>query len=270
MNGGTTARAAFRYQDWCALYVLLSAYDQDAFQHIICENEKLDFECWRFQKYEGYQVKLNPQGLTAKDVNEVLNFFAHRFEDNLNKSECIFFFTTKPQASISQLFEQLESKTLQPKSRHKTVEKYIASALRNLDSLPFSVTYKVFGKKEIENLVWGHAKTILEALFNEEKLDIFTCNTFLISLKDKIEKLSCLEDIEEKKIYKRDVLEVCRNIKSSLISADRKGGKQEKKIVELPDDPSYEVIIRKRPTTRELPAIRVIPPTSSDINDLNI
>ena len=132
------------------------------------------------------------------------------------------------------------------------------------------MTYKVFGKKEIENLVWGHAKTILEALFNEEKLDIFTCNTFLISLKDKVEKLSCLENIEERKIYKKDVLEVCRNIKSSLISADRKGRKQEKRIVELPDDPSYEVIIRKKTTMQELPAVRVTPPTSLDINDLNI
>ncbi|MCK4355127.1 hypothetical protein KAW43_02105 [Candidatus Parcubacteria bacterium] len=247
MSNGVSAQNAFRYQDWCAIYFLLNHYleNNSSLEYLICENDKLDFEIWLASDFEGYQVKTQ-KDLSARELNSIFKFFLTYIRTIPKNCFIYFIFQDEPVKSFSFLVVKLSGdRTI--KSVSSIDEKYFSTALKDVDLSTIKLDYRIFSEKDIQRLVYGLAKEVLEKYYpKDQDLLPSLIDNFIFRLKDKIEELSSKTRIEERRIEKVALKNIIHKIISSqgFSKQDRFGDRKFVKI-ELPIDESLEVSIKK-------------------------
>lgn len=240
MSGGPSARAGFRYQDWCVIYIFLKTLNEEenGFLHVICENDKLDFETLFEGSFRGYQAKLNSRTVSAKDINSIFLFYLGYLNTvvrEADQSELIFFFENKiNKPAIDHLFNKLNFPSIPTKRQHKTFEKYVLSALMSVNIPTLKTRFLTFDRPSVEKLVWEESEKILKKLYKQDINNILLEN-LINALKVKVEALSSERDIKLRMLYKKDLIDICTRLIAPAISGTGK--------IALPPDPEYGSIL---------------------------
>jgi len=246
MSNGVLAQSAFRYQDWCAIYFLLERYldNNNSFEYLICENDKLDFEIWLNSQFEGYQVK-SKENFSAQGLNNLLKFSLN-YTKNIQKDCFIYLiFQKEPIKSFRFLVLRLAGdKSIM--RINGIIENYFSNALNNLIGLErIELDYKILSEKGVQYSVYGLAKKVLEKHYrDDEDLPTGMIDNFIVRLKDKIEEMSASSDIKDRRIETI----ILKNIINKVISSHQdKLGNSKYIRIELPIDDPIEFSIKKSP-----------------------
>jgi hypothetical protein len=206
MNGGPAAKNAYRYQDWCAMYFLLKSLQNNSFEHIYCEQEKLDFEIWSESSFTGFQVKTNPAGLTAEETNRILLFYLNKAINSGRRIKSFrFIFGQRPVKSIGHLFAKIRGDSRGIRYS-KQVQNFINRALQDISINSFSINYHNYDQIHIRASVYSISRDILiNKLEKSEDIQSKVVDDFIAILRNEIDKISCKMQNEERIYLKADV-----------------------------------------------------------------
>ena len=191
--GGPTAKNAFRYQDWCAMYFALEGFIKDgSFEHIFCEQGKMDFEIWSTASFAGFQVKTKATGLTAEETNRIFLHYLRKSVTSGKENKAFrFVFGEQPTKSLGHLFARIRRDDRGIKYGRK-VQHFIDRALSGVNTLAFSIGFHHLSEDQIRHLVFSISAELLKARL-ETGSDIPTevVRTFVARLRDEIDRISC-------------------------------------------------------------------------------
>jgi hypothetical protein len=193
MDGGSIAKNAYRYQDWCAMYFALEGFEQgSSFERIYCEQNKLDFEIWQTSSFIGFQVKTTAAGLTAREINRIFLYYKNKsgVSGKPNK-EFKFIFGELPIKSLAQLFIVIRDGYMGA-SFGRRVQKFIDTSLENIPVGQFTIGFHNFDQGQIRKMVYSQATKLLQLNVGTGK-DFQTkiVDAFISSFRDKIDEISC-------------------------------------------------------------------------------
>lgn len=241
-NGGAIAKKRYRYQDMCAMYFSLKSYIQESndFEHIYCEQDKLDFEIWCTDYFRGYQVKDIKGTLTAKESNQILEYYLKKSVESGKSNKAFYFiFSNKPKNSLYYLLLKLKGNTGVRKYNKRT-EKYIATALKNIEVDNIEIDYHCYDPKDIEYQVYAISSEVLKnELDINDDIPSKVISDFLSSFRDEIDIISSEND-GLKRIYGKSKIE---NLIKTFLSRV--------KILKLEDEGKTRTIIKGRPVRPE-------------------
>lgn len=206
MNGGAIAKQRYRYQDMCAMYLALKYYleEEDIFEHIYCEQDKLDFEIWGNNYFKGYQVKDIKGTLSAKETNQIIKYYLNKSLRSGKSNRCfVFIFSKKPRHSLKHLLDKLVGNYGVQKYGKRT-EKYINTALSGLVTDRIIVDYYWWEPDGIEYQVYAISSKALKNSLGNTTRDFPSdvIDNFLSRLRNEIDLISACS-IESKRIYEK-------------------------------------------------------------------
>jgi hypothetical protein len=208
-NGGAIAKQRFRYQDMCAMYFSLKNYlqESDAFEHVYCEQNKLDFEIWCTNYFKGYQVKDIKGSLGAKETNQILEYYLKKSVESGKSNKAFYFvFSRKPKNSLYYLLLKLKGNVGVQKYNKRT-EQYIETALTNLVTDGIIIDYHCYDRNEIEYLVYAISSKVLKSELNAATdFPSEVIRDFLSRLRDEIDSISS-ENEESNRVYESSRLQ---------------------------------------------------------------
>lgn len=267
MNGGSTAKNAYRYQDWCAMYFALESFkDDSSFENIYCEQGKLDFEIWSASSFVGFQVKSNPATLTAKETNNIFLFYSNRslYSQKQNKS-FRFIFCKYPTKSLGHLFTTIrgENRGVQ---YGRQIQRYINTALKNIPVADFSIDFHFFEEKDIRQKVFSLSTEILKDKVGEEHdIKVEVINNFIARLRDEIDKISCKVNNEERNFSFNQIELLINNFIRTFRAEQLEDGGSRTIIIELPKD---SLKVNKQKITIEMEPIEANKSEEGELKNL--
>lgn len=193
MTGGPTAKNAYRFQDWCAMYFALHEFKQGtSFEHIYCEQEKLDFEIWNASRFVGFQVKTSLNGLTAREVNNIFLFYSNKsLTSGKSDKSFRFVFGQRPIKSLDHLFTAIRSGS-RGTNYAGHIKKFIETALRNIPTSSFSIDFYYFDEDQIRHMVFSASAEILKSrIGTTEDIQFEIIKDFITRLRDELDQISC-------------------------------------------------------------------------------
>src|SRR6266542_2314295 len=200
LSGGPTAENAFRYQDWCAMYFALEGFIKDgSFDHIFCEQGKMDFEIWSTASFAGFQVKTKTAELTAQETNRI---FLHYLRKSITYSKenktFRFIFGKQPTKSLGHLFARIRGDDRGIRYGRQ-VQNFIDIALSGVNTPAFSIGFHHLSEDQIKHLVFSISAELLKARL-ETGSDIPTevVRNFVARLRDEIDRISCKRQDSER------------------------------------------------------------------------
>lgn len=248
MNGGAIAKKGFRYQDLCAMYFALNSFKLDStFEHIFCEQGKIDFEIWNADSFSGFQVKLNPKNLKAKDNNKIFLYYLSRAElSGKEKKNFWFIFSKQPINSIDKLFSTIRNGQRGVKYDKRT-KKYIDTALDGVPMESFSISFRHLENEQVEQSVFAISADLLKQKLNtSEDIPTEVVRSFMSRLRDEVDKISC-KSKEEERVY--TAIEISKLIETFLVGVnivkyERRGNIAKKIEIKLPNNITEDYEIR--------------------------
>ena len=193
MDGGSVAKNAYRYQDWCAMYFALESFKSDpSFEGVHCEQNKLDFEIWNTLGFAGFQVKTNPAGLTARETNKIFTYYSNKSASSGKQNRSFrFIFTKQPTKCLGHLFTVVREDNRGVRYGRR-IQTFINTALQYVPMGSFSIDFLCFNEQEIKHMVFSLSAEILKDKIGEED-DIRTevVYNFIARFRDEIDKICC-------------------------------------------------------------------------------
>ena len=193
MDGGPIAKKAYRYQDWCAMYFALEGFKGDAsFERLYCEQEKMDFEIWGTSSFIGFQVKINPATLTAKETNNIFLYYLNKSSTSGKQNKSFsFIFSQNPQKSLGHLFTVIKGGGRGVRYGKK-IQRFIDTALQNIPVGDFPIDFHYFKENDIRQKVFALSTEILkDKIGKSEDIKIEFIYNFIARLRDEIDLISC-------------------------------------------------------------------------------
>lgn len=237
-DGGAIAIERFRYQDWCTIYFALENFRQSPviFEHIYCEQDKLDFEVWNTNDFYGYQVKKIQRSLTANEVNQIFRYYLEKAVKSGKENKAFWFiFSEKPKNSLYYLLLKLNGNRGVSKY-HRRTEKYIRESLHNLSVTNFRVDYHCHDTTQIENMAYAISQKVLKQYLKDtDDIPTEVVLDFLARLRDEIVSVTTFTD-SSKRIYR--LIDIDKLIKTFLSRV---------KIIELSDEGLSKKVISGTP-----------------------
>jgi len=252
-DGGSIAIDRFRYQDLCAIYFALESYIQSptVFEQLYCEQDKLDFEVWNNNGFNGYQVKNVKGSLAASELNQILTYYLRRASTS-GKSDTAFWFilSEKPKHSLYYLLLKLNGNT--GVNYQKRTKEYLRSSLNGITTTNFKIDYRCYNLTEIENLAFAVSRKVLKQnLGDTDDIPTEVVTDFICRFRDEIDIVSSDTD-SVKRVYK--IESVNKLIKTFLSRT---------KIIKLEDEGTRKKVITGKPLTRLAPIVTVPTKTPS-------
>jgi len=214
-DGGAISKRWYRYQDWCAMYVLLNHYitNERSLNLLNLERGKIDFEAWLDQKIENYQIKGGDIHLTALDLNSIFRQHLLMVKEYSPRNFMLFFvFSSEPKHSLRYLINIL-SGNIGVKKYYKKTRKYIDSALKGIGKNNILIEYRCISEKDVECLCYGIAKKILEQYYPRTKyLSSGIVDIFIIGLREEIDRMSSQPNSNDRKVLKQDLVNLISRI----------------------------------------------------------
>lgn len=257
IDGGLFAKKGFRFQDWCAMYFTLSGYIQESpfiFEYIYCEQEKLDFEIWNSSEFNGYQIKTNASNISAKEANQIFDFYYKKATTSQKKYKKFrFVFCENPKNSLLHLLLKLSGNSGVNKYS-KTTQKYISKALTNINTKDLVIDHCCYKEEDIRAMVFSTAGNILKSRIkkNEDFTSEMIIN-FIARFREEIDKIS-VEVIKNDRVYKlADIETLISNFLSTtkLVNYSNEGKKR--KIINYADTKPVKRVVRLKPSRLESP-----------------
>ncbi len=207
MDGGAVAKQKFRYQDMCAMYVVLKSYldENSDFEHIYCEQDKLDFEIWGLNYFRGYQVKDIQGTLSARETNKILKYYEGKsVKSRKNNKYFYFIFSQQPRHSLNHLLIKLKG-NIGIQKYDKRTEKYIQTALSGLVTDKINVDYACHNVDEIEYLAYATSSRVLKKNQGNSDKDFPSdvIDSFLSRLRNEIDLISTCS-VETDRVYGKE------------------------------------------------------------------
>lgn len=204
MDGGFFAKRGFRYQDYCAVYYALTGFLQESqfkFECIYCEQGKLDFEVWNTSEFNGFQVKTSPNGISAKEVNQIFDKYYKKSVSSKKKNKKFrFIFCESPKNSLLHLLVKLAGNT--GVKYGKTTEKYIQTSLENINTEGLKIDHRCYTEEELKAMVISVAGDILKSRIKQnEDYTSFVVYNFIARFREEIDKI-CIEVLEKDRMYR--------------------------------------------------------------------
>lgn len=219
MSGGVPAKKGFRFQDWCAVYVLLDHYQNNSngLEFLNFERGIIDFEVWLSQLVENYQVKGGKTTLSASYLNSIFKRHLSTVCDKKKREfTLVFFFSAQPKHSLLYLIEHLGGNRGVKNYDRKTT-RYISNALLDVDPTKLAIRHQSFPEQKVRYLCFGLAKEILERHYSKNKeLPPGVIDNFLSRLREEIDAVSTKEILETRRIDKKNLLDLIAKIISSV------------------------------------------------------
>lgn len=212
MSGGVSAKKGFRFQDWCAVYVLLDYYQSNStsLEFLNFERGVIDFEVWLNRLVENYQIKGGETSLSAAYLNSIFKHLSAVCGKDEKKRDftLVLFFSSQPKHSLLYLIEHLGGNRGVKDYNRKTT-RYISSALTGIDPGKITIRHRSFSEQEIRCLCFGLAKNILERHYSKTKeLLPAVIDNFLARLREEIDAVSTIAISERRKISRKDLLDL--------------------------------------------------------------
>ena len=203
MDGGPIAKRAFRYQDWCAMYFALDNFKGNfsLFEHVYCEQGKLDFEIWHKSTFTGFQVKTSVDGLTANEVNRIFLYYLNKSQaSRKRRSEFRFIFGEQPRKSLQHLFNVTSGNSRGVRYSNQ-ITKYINTALYKIPTSSFFIDFYCFNEQQIKDCVFSRAAEVLnDKLEKGAVVSTEIVNIFITKFRDEIDKISC-KPLSAERVY---------------------------------------------------------------------
>jgi len=258
MNGGSSAKRGFRYQDWCIMYFLLSNYhsNQSAFEHLYCEQGKLDFEIFSSDGYEGYQVK-SGKHLAARDINRILSYYSDRSNTSKKGGRFFYFvFSSRPINSLAYLISKISGSKGAAKY-NKVTDKYINASIKDINLSGLIINYHCYSQHEIEDLVFSKALKILkDKMAKDDDVYAGIVDNFVALLRDLIDNISCRETADNRTLAKEQLEEeILKYLRTVKYSRTKGNGSTNAIYVEVKTDQELEVNIKTR---KSIPPIKTM------------
>lgn len=227
IDGGAEGKEGYRYQDWCAMFVLLSHYEESKkFEHINLEMGKLDFEVFFKDEYHAYQIKLNNK-VTSTELNKIFLTYLSavdekRRQSNIKENSLNFIFSLELKNSLLCLMQFL-SKNKGIKEYHKKTKLFIENSLKGIVKSQLRLFYKSYTYSHIQAQVNGLAKKILERFYPKDRyLPTGLIDSFVTGFKGEIENRSCHKKISERNLRKDEFEALIKKVVSlGRIDLDR-------------------------------------------------
>jgi len=259
MNGGPTAKNAYRYQDLCAMYVALKEFKNGpSFEHIYCEQGKNDFEIWKTDEFLGFQVKTNPANLTAKEVNKIFKYYNNKSISSTRSKKLFFFiFAMHPVKSLDNLLKIVRD-GYGGSVYGKRIQKFINTALQDIPIGVFIIRHLCYDERDIQRLVFSISTEILkEKTGGSRAISDEVAQNFVSRLRDEIDIISCKQNASERLFSNKEIDELIIRFINSYRKeevVDRKSGGQIKTTIELPKVP-YNKVVTKQTIITEIQVI---------------
>lgn len=256
MDGGAIAKQRYRYQDMCAMYLALKCYldEKDTFEHIYCEQDKLDFEIWGNNYFRGYQVKDIQGTLSADETNKIFKYYISKSTKSGKSNRCFYFiFSHQPKHSLNHLLAKLKG-NIGIQKYDKRTEKYIKKATSGFTTGAINVDFVCYSIDEIEYLAYATSSKALKKSLDDVVVKDFPSEVidgFLSRFRNEIDSISTCDDVTDR-IYLKDTIDSF--IKRFLVGV---------RFITLEDEGTKEDIT-KGPKTR-LPRRREIIKSEKDV-----
>ena len=184
------------------MYFALQEFKKKStFEHIYCEQDKLDFEIWNTDRFDGFQVKLTASGLSAKEVNSIFVYYFNKAVSSGRKDKNFcFVFRTQPVKSLGHLLAVVQNGT-RCVNYSGYAKKYIETALKGIPVDAFPIDFHLLDKDKIEHLVFSVSVEILEERMGvRDTIPSGITRNFITRFRDEIDRISC-EENKSKRIY---------------------------------------------------------------------